>query len=216
MQNLALIQARQYLSLASSAGKKKLSQKPNAGFTLLELLVVVLIIGVLSTITAPSWLAFLNRQRISKFNDAIFSAVQEAQQQAKRTKSNYSVRFRVLNSIPQFAIHPADSSPTASTWKRLGENLEVKPDQVWLGTNIDGTNRVGSLQILTTGRIITFDSRGNLPPDAQLGTNNVGLNVVVALPQQSNPSQPIPSTKRCVAVKTLLGSIQTQQAAQCP
>ncbi|NJL65366.1 MAG: type II secretion system protein [Methylacidiphilales bacterium] len=50
------------------------------------MLVVVIIIGILSAIAAPTWLAFTNRQRINKVNDVVLSTLQEAQREAKKLK----------------------------------------------------------------------------------------------------------------------------------
>ncbi|NEP29368.1 prepilin-type N-terminal cleavage/methylation domain-containing protein, partial [Moorena sp. SIO3I6] len=72
---------------------QRLNHKPNkdAGFTLLELIVVILLVGILSAIAAPSWLAFVNRQRVNKVNERVLSAIQEAQREAKKKKLSYSV-----------------------------------------------------------------------------------------------------------------------------
>lgn len=42
------------------------STQSKAGYSLIELLAVVVIIGVLAVIAAPGWIAFVNRQRLIK------------------------------------------------------------------------------------------------------------------------------------------------------
>jgi len=39
------------------------SSSSESGFTLIEVLVVVIIVGILGSIAAPGWLSFLERQR---------------------------------------------------------------------------------------------------------------------------------------------------------
>ena len=64
---------------------------------------------------------------------------------------------------------------------------------------------------------IIFDYMGALSaippnPEPNLGasaTDPQGLIIAVAAAQPGNPSQPLPSTTKCVSVTTLLGSIRT-------
>ncbi len=199
--------------------KQRLPASSNAGFTMIELIVVVIMIAILSAIAAPGWLAFVNRQRVSKVSDAVSSAIQTAQQEAKSKKVSYSVSFYtpldgVLKGIPQVAIYPADSSPN---WTNLSNNLEIKPNQVILGTNLVGTStkepyittKYSSINYTPEStstnhtQKLTFDYRGSLPIGA-----DTNLAVVVAVPQSTSSIQPIPDTKRCVIVATLLGSMR--------
>jgi type II secretory pathway pseudopilin PulG len=180
-------------------------------------------IAILSAIAAPSWLAFVNRQRVAKVNDAVFSGMQEAQQQAKRTKYQYSVSFKTDDNVPQIAVHRQDINPDDNDlWKSLTSEVEVKPESVWVGTNINGENKAaGSVSAINdTKQTITFDQFGNMPirdPETQLDVNSdnidEGLTVVVAVPNNNN--EPIESTKRCTTVITLLGSMQTNQGESC-
>ncbi|MEC4816580.1 MAG: type II secretion system protein [Scytonema sp. PMC 1069.18] len=198
------------------------SNQAAAGFTLLELIAIVVMVGILGAIAAPGWLAFVNRQRVNKANDAVLGALQEAQRQAKKTKKSYSVSLAINNStnkFPQIAIHPADATPDklpAQYWKDLGRDLGIKPGEVILGTNITAQNTAGSsLSELTTSdktkQIVTFDHMGMLPDFKESSTV---LKIIVAVPQQGKSIQNL-QTKRCVIVKTLLGAMQTGKDTEC-
>jgi len=47
------------------------SNQPDVGFSLIEVITVVLILGILAAIALPSWSVFVNRQRVGKVNDAV-------------------------------------------------------------------------------------------------------------------------------------------------
>ena len=207
---------------------KNFLSRSDRGFTMIELIVVVLMIAILSAIAAPGWLTFVNRQRVSKVNDVVLSSLQEAQREAKRTKQKYSVSFRMDNNNPQVTVHLFGTditSPNYNGWKSLTSDVGVNPKQIWVGTNLTENNSINnnnfrpdniagnSVSILNTNiKTITFDQFGNMPnvdPNTQLDANgnntDEGLMVVVAVPK-NNTDTPIDGTKRCSVVTTILGS----------
>ncbi|MBE9129427.1 prepilin-type N-terminal cleavage/methylation domain-containing protein [Coleofasciculus sp. LEGE 07081] len=64
------------------------------GYTLLELLIVLLLITLLSAIVAPSSISFLRRQRVRTAAGIIYETLLNARSQAVTNKVNYSVDFR--------------------------------------------------------------------------------------------------------------------------
>ena len=75
--------------------------KNNSGFTLLEMLVTAIIVGVIAAISLPNLLGLLNRNRINDAMGQIEGAFKEAQKQAIRTGKSCSITIdtnRVVNS----------------------------------------------------------------------------------------------------------------------
>lgn len=224
MQELPLLKILQQLSLKVVKVKpdQRSLSKSNAGFTLIEVMFVMFVMGILAAIAAPSWISFTNRQRVNAANDAVLSALQDAQRQAKRNKLRYNVSFiSVQDQVPKVAVYPAaELVPTLiddPRWTKLGEYIALQKGQVLLYSNIDPANnpannpanqnrKVAAITLATNARTLTFNETGSLP----LGGNTTSfpLKVVVA---QAKPGNSPPSNvmKRCVIVETLLGGMRT-------
>jgi prepilin-type N-terminal cleavage/methylation domain-containing protein len=198
----------------------------DAGFTLLEMLTVVLIIGTLSAIVAPSWLGFVNRQRLSKTSDALASAIKQAQTEAKKQKISYSVSFRVNSStnIPEYIIYnyaPSTVTPTpTSGWTTLGDTLGLQSRQVFLYTNLTSltayntTNSSKAINAATMGTgTITFDYLGALANKSANTVADAPLKVMVAIPQQTGNTAS--GVKRCVIIEGLIAGMRTAKDTDC-
>jgi type II secretory pathway pseudopilin PulG len=198
---------------ATQSRQQLLRRSPSqreGGFTIMELLIIIIIVGVLAAIAAPSWLSFVNQRRVNAANDFVLRSLQDAQSQAKSKKLSYSVSLIApSDGSPAIAVHPASSPPsntaTDKRWKSFGQELGIKPKQIWLGTNATNAGTVAAnLKPVPPNGVtaITFDYLGNV----QSGN---GLVIAVAAAQANNPTTPLPQTNRCVAVTTLLGAMQT-------
>ncbi|MBE9201547.1 MULTISPECIES: type II secretion system protein [unclassified Nodularia (in: cyanobacteria)] len=153
----------------------------NNGFTLLETLSVVLMIGTLSAIAAPTWLSFVQTQRLNTSQGQVYRAMRQAQSQAKKERLTWQASFREQNSIVQWAVHPGTVNPSDANWNDLNSNVCLDPE-----TTLQESNGV---------RRIQFDYRGNVrqPPLGRitLSTKCGG------------------KVKRCVIVSTILGAMRT-------
>ena len=76
--------------------------KNNKGFTLVELLVVVLIIGILAAMAMPAYFKAVERSRAAEA-DTIIGAVVNAQNRYKMKTGKYTANWKNIDTAPQGA-----------------------------------------------------------------------------------------------------------------
>ena len=167
---------------------KTRSRKGDNGYTLLELIVVVILLGVLASIAAPGWLGFINRQRVRTVNDRVFQSLRLAQSEAKRTKSAVTITFSALPVDPP-TVTFVPPLPTGGSTQVLNAGGEIKPGTIALTVNTPAPT--------TPPNSLTFDYQGNLIA----GTTPFYVTVA--------PSGG--GTRQCVIVDTLLGGMRTAE-----
>ncbi|XZO00814.1 MAG: GspH/FimT family pseudopilin [Microcoleus sp.] len=158
-------------------------RKGDEGFTLLEVLVIALIVGILSSIAAPGWLAFINNQRVRTVNDRVLQTLRSAQSEAKRSKRDITVTFNPT---------PATDPPTVTIdniTQQLNVGGEIKKDTITLTVNQPAPT--------TPANSIAFDYHGNPP------TGSTPFYVTV-VPARGG-------AKKCVIVETILGGMRTDE-----
>ncbi len=168
--------------------KSESKQLSNLGFTLLEVLVVVLIIGTLGAIAAPSWLAFLNIQSLNAAQNEVYRSLQEAKSNSVRQKLTWQVSFREQNGVSQWAVHPQTTNLMLLDWHNLSPRVQIDGAETTL-TRSGGVWRV------------RFNYKGNV--NGQLG-------------QLTLSSRDGGKAKRCVITSTLIGAIRTAKENRSP
>ncbi|GCE92319.1 hypothetical protein NIES46_03580 [Arthrospira platensis NIES-46] len=175
-----------------------------SGFTIIEMLVVALMVGILSAIAAPTWLMFANRQKVRTVNDRVYNAIQEAQSQAQLTSLGRSLEFGEHQGIPAYRIYltsggrPDDDN---AGWQTLDVNGEINEGQITLQVIPPTSNSREHLE---------FDHQGVIVPE-QDRNNNI---------TEDNPFRVVVSSAdetviHCVLVRTILVSTQKREGDAC-
>jgi type II secretory pathway pseudopilin PulG len=182
---------------------KTASRKGDEGYTIIELLIIVLILGIFASIAAPSWLAFINRQRVRTVNDRVLQTLRTAQSEAKRTKSDRTVTFNPTDP-PTVTINtvPAQTPPLQTVTFDAGG--EIKKGQVKVSA-ASCPPPPGACTAAATP--LTFNFNGVVDINS---INSPKLPFVVTVSTVDGRS------KQCVIVETLLGGMRTAEGEYKP
>jgi len=194
---------------------KTASRKGDGGFTLLEVLVTVLVLGILSSIAAPGWLGFITNQRLRASIGRVSGVMQLAQSNAKRDKIAWQASFREKDGV-QVALHRADvtdldvskfkevpiDNVSENTWIKLEQSIVLDTANTKSFVPVDGVykaifNRQGCL-VQNKDFECTDNPSGFTPKQVTLNIN-----------------KDKPSSKKCVIVATVLGAMRTDEGAGC-
>ena len=170
--------------------RQKYSSQATSGFSMIELLVVIVIIGVIAAIAAPSWLSFMDRQRMNAARSDLMGALKSAQDQAQARQQSQEVTFLpVTASTPLSIMVRNASASTSGLITRLGEG------------------EVGDKFNLVASTPIVFDHDGRV----DVTTPYVIKIINTDAPPDASGSRP----QSCVIVTTLLGGLKPANDDLC-
>ncbi len=122
----------------------------NQGFTLIETTIIVVIVGILSAIAAPSFLGMLNRNKVNDALVQVRGALQEAQREAMRKSKSCSVTINTTNK--------------KVTGPCLVTGARALPDGVEIATTTNINNNQiqfsykGTITLSDAGTVVMFNS----------------------------------------------------------
>jgi type II secretory pathway pseudopilin PulG len=170
--------------MKSSVWKRSLN-----GFTLIEALIIVTIIGVLAAITAPSFLSGLGTKKVDDVAAQIEGALKEAQAEAIKKSQTCTLTFDTTTA--RLTSLPANCLPTGSRdLKQLGVSVLAKNES---GISMGFANLGSPVNL-------SFNYKGL----TRIGGTGTGLVVIY---QGTSAS----SRRRCIAISGGLGIIRSGQ-----
>ena len=195
------------------------SSQSQSGFTLIEVLVIVIIIGILSAIAAPGWLSFINNRRISSMRGQISNTLRKAQTDAKTTRRMQAVLFDTSAAgrrSPKVAIVQCATSATTTVITSDECVLPVVPPDFDWQTLGNGDVKPGVVQY-TSKTIAQFKANAGSADQIQVVFDANGLvktSLSGAMPftigfglTKPGSTTELSGEPRCVVVQTLLGGI---------
>jgi prepilin-type N-terminal cleavage/methylation domain-containing protein len=217
--------------------KKRVSAKKarENGFSLLEALVTVVLIGIIFALVSPGWNAFFSRQQVGTAREQAIQIIRSAQSLAR------------ANKIPQVVVFDSNPSGTPRVGSRaLQSSLDMAANGTVDTTRLVDPTRIGNWTYLgTSGEIssqaqkviglrgnsaiaggqyywLIFDGSGGVADTSSgiAGVSNQLLPlpdgtkgfVITAFRQGASGN----GTNRCLIVNTLLGAIRQADGGSCP
>lgn len=178
---------RRRRSLSAPSGCSTASVS-TSGFTVVELLIVLIIVGVLAGLIVPAWQHLLAAQRVNRARDQVFQTMRTAQQQADLQNRTWQASFREAeNGRLQGAAHPVTALPQTIAWEPFQPKTQIDQTATTLYQS-DGVYR------------IRFNPKGGV--NGRLGRMTV---------RGDRHEMP----KRCVFVSTLLGTLRKASDTRC-
>ena len=108
----------------------------NHGFTLIETLIIVVIVGILSAIAAPSFLGLLNRNKVNNAFAEVQGALREAQREATRRSKSCTVTLDTTNNKV--------TAPCLMTGERKLEGVAIRSSNSSITFSFKGNVGIGS------------------------------------------------------------------------
>lgn len=202
--------------------KSSLAKHSTAGFTSLEALAILVILGIFTAIAAPAWLAFINHQRLRLSADRVYWAMRIAQSNAKRDKSEWQATFRQTDRTVQWMIHPPmlpvgktlkdfPQSPVHSSgeliWHDLAENIVIDTKRTTL-TKVDIANTKRNSYTSYYRALFSYKGCPVMGPGQECGPGGLGKITIYQADLGSD-------RRYCTIISTLLGAMRTDEGKRC-
>ena len=125
-----------------STGTGELCRHTPSGFTLIELMIVISIVGILATLAAPSYHSSVMKAKEAALRQNLFT-LRDLLDQHRADQGRYPGSLQVLVSVGYLRKIPNDPfTGTTTSWQEIAEPTEGGIFDLYSGSDLVGTNGV--------------------------------------------------------------------------
>ncbi|GCL56160.1 type 4 pilin-like protein [Microcystis aeruginosa NIES-3806] len=179
---------------------RRLNVHKNQGFTLLEILVALAIMGILAALTLPHLSAWLNSNKVKEATDSIQLALEDAQRQAIRLGRNCTINFTGgTGNNPTVYSQITASEPGCLVATNTNAGSLSLPQEIFMV--------VRNFPTLGSSPGVQFSFRGHVPGLTFTPPQNQAI--IVLYPAADATADPYPNQeKKCLVIASMLGIVK--------
>lgn len=120
----------------AGASDRRSGVRDSAGFTLLEMMVVVSIVGILTTLAVPSYMYSVLKAREGVLKHGLF-ALREVIDQYRADRGKYPQALTDLTTVGYLRVLPMDPfTQSTATWQEIPDQIEGGISDVHSGSQL--------------------------------------------------------------------------------